>query len=289
MTTAQTGYLGASDASIKSHYDVGNDFWASWLDPAMVYSGALWEPGDDLAAAQLRKIDYYITGSHAPGQQRVLDVGCGWGAALRRLVGYHEVRQAVGLTLSAAQRDFIAEQDDPRIDVRLENWIDHEPAEPYDAIISIGAFEHFATYDAAREEKVESYRQFFKFCHRNLCPGGHLGLQAISKTSRQLDRQSFEDSYFIWTNIFRETDVPWLTDISAAAERRFDVISVRSDPEHYVQTVAAWQQNFAANRSHVVELVGKEVAETYEEYLRAMRRLFQKRHMGLLRLLLRRA
>lgn len=289
MTTVQTEYLGASDASIKSHYDVGNDFWATWLDPAMVYSGALWEPGDDLAAAQLRKIDYYITGTHAAGQQRVLDVGCGWGATLRRLVGQHEVREAVGLTLSAAQRDFIAEQDDSRIDVRLENWIDHQAAEPYDAIISIGAFEHFATFDAPREDKIESYRKFFKFCYRNLGPGGYLGLQTISKTSRQLDRQSFEDSYFIWTNIFRETDVPWLTDICTAAERRFDVLTVRCDPEHYVKTVEAWQRTFAANRDHVLNLVGNDVTEIYEEYLRAMRRLFQKRHMGLLRLLMRRA
>lgn len=289
MTTVQTEYLGASDASIKSHYDVGNDFWATWLDPNMVYSGALWEAGDDLAAAQLRKIDYYIAGTYAAGQQRVLDVGCGWGAVLRRLVGHHEVREAVGLTMSAAQREHIAERNEPRIDVRLENWIDHEPAEPYDAIISIGAFEHFANFDAPREEKVESYRRFFKFCYRNLSPGGHLGLQTISKTSRQLDRQSFEDSHYIWTHIFRETDVPWLTDICAAAEKRFDVLSVRSDGEHYVKTVEAWQRTFAANRNRLVDLVGEEITATYEEYLWAMRRLFQKRHMGLLRLLMRRA
>ena len=146
--TTPEGYQGASPEAIRQHYDVSNDFYQLWLDPTLTYSGAMWEEGDDLEAAQIRKIDYHIEQARAPGTGRVLEIGCGWGSTLRRLVNVHGVRKAIGLTLSQAQRDWLNNTlDDPRIEVRLENWFDHEPEAPYDAIISIAAFEAFAKYD----------------------------------------------------------------------------------------------------------------------------------------------
>src|SRR5215212_4888186 len=95
---------GTPAAAIRQHYDVGNDFYELWLDPSMSYSCALWATGDaaatdTLEAAQLRKIDFHLPQARAAGKQQVLDIGCGWGATLRRLVEVHGVGQVVGLTL----------------------------------------------------------------------------------------------------------------------------------------------------------------------------------------------
>lgn len=288
MATEAIDYIGASRESIQMHYDVGNDFWALWLDPLMAYSGALWEDGDDLAAAQARKMDYYIEGTHAPGAERVLDVGCGWGGVLKRLTEIHGVKHAVGLTLSQAQADRISAWENPAIDVRVQNWTEHEADEPYDAIISIGAFEHFARFDASREEKVESYRRFFKFCHRNLEPGSWLGLQTISKGNSPVTRQGIEDIRFIWTHIFPETDVPWLADVARASEKRFEIVSVRNDPEHYVKTGLAWHERLRAHRDEAIELVGEETYGIYDHWMGALVRSFETGHVGLLRFLMRR-
>lgn len=139
----------------------------------------MWEEGDTLERAQLRKMDYFVEQTRAAGAGRVLDVGCGGGALLRRLVETHGVERAVGLTLSQAQLDWIGGMGLPRTEVRLENWFDHQPAEPYDAIISVGAFEHFASR-LSRPERLEAYRAFFQHCHDWLRPGTRLGLQTMA-------------------------------------------------------------------------------------------------------------
>src|SRR5215216_2672301 len=127
MSTTKLNNPGASSEAIQSHYDVGNEFYSLWLDPTLSYSGAMWEPGDTLETAQLRKIDFHIEQSGARGAERVLDVGCGWGGVLRRLVGAHGVEKAVGLTLSRAQAEWIAAFDIPNLEVRVESWSEHQP------------------------------------------------------------------------------------------------------------------------------------------------------------------
>ncbi|MDT3397407.1 class I SAM-dependent methyltransferase [Streptomyces sp. B1866] len=79
---ADDGYAGASATAIRGHYDVGDDFYALWLDPTLTYSCALWETGEEsLEAAQARKADYLAEAARARVAGRVLDVGCGWGGS----------------------------------------------------------------------------------------------------------------------------------------------------------------------------------------------------------------
>src|SRR5947207_799220 len=81
------------------------------------------------------------------------DVGCGWGGLLGRLAnGPGGVGKGVGLTLSAAQARYAAAINPPNVEIRMESWADHHPDGHYDAIISIGAFEHFARIDSTNEE-----------------------------------------------------------------------------------------------------------------------------------------
>ncbi|MFG2005946.1 class I SAM-dependent methyltransferase [Spirillospora sp. NPDC048911] len=127
--TAESGYSGTSPAAIRSHYDLSNEFYGLWLDAGRTYSCALWEAaGDTLEAAQERKLDHLIEGARAAGAGHVLDVGCGWGSLLARLTGEHNAGEAVGLTLSPRQADWVAGLGLARCEVRVENWIDHAPA-----------------------------------------------------------------------------------------------------------------------------------------------------------------
>jgi cyclopropane-fatty-acyl-phospholipid synthase len=283
-------YRGASAAAIEHHYDVGNDFYALWLDAARVYSCAMWSGGDGtLEHAQARKLDYIAGLAGAPGAARVLDVGCGWGGMLRRLGERHGVSQAVGLTLSPAQAEWVAGWARDGIEVHVENWADHEPEAPYDAIVSIGAFEHFADFGLSRAERVDAYREFFARCWQWLAPGGRIGLQTCAKGNNvRLDRDATRELLFIADRIFPESELPWLSELVEASERRFDVVSVRNDPDDYARTCGAWLERLRANRRSAEALVDAEVVAAYERYLAASVRAFRRRHLGLLRVALQR-
>jgi len=284
-----TSYAGADERAIRHHYDVDDDFYALWLDPTMTYSCALWDGDEDeLEAAQARKLDYLITGARAPGAKRVLDIGCGWGSGLRRLVERHDVARAVGLTLSESQARAVAACGDDRIEVRVENWADHEPVEPYDAIVSAGAFEHFARFGISRSDKIDAYRRFFIACRRMLVPGGRLALQSICKGDGQLDRDSIRDLRFILTEIFPRSDAPWVTEIAAGCERAFEIESLRNDRLHYARTVREWGRRLGARRADAVRLVGEDVTARYERYLAISESLFERSQAGLLRIVMRR-
>jgi cyclopropane-fatty-acyl-phospholipid synthase len=277
-------YAGASPAAIRHHYDLGNDFYRLWLDETLTYSCALWDEGDTLESAQCRKLDYLIDGARAAGAARVLDVGCGWGSLLRRLVETHGVGHAVGLTLSDAQAEVAAEVAGPRAEVRVENWIDHEVGEPYDAIISIGAFEHFANYGMQREDRLDAYRRFFSFCASALPRGGRLALQTNVKGNNvRLDRQTASELRFVLERIFPESELPWSSEVLIASERTFEPVSVRNDPDHYARTCAEWRDRLRARRDEAVALVGEEATADYERYLSVTVGHFERRHIGLSR------
>jgi cyclopropane-fatty-acyl-phospholipid synthase len=279
-------YLGASTAAIRHHYDLGDDFFRLWLDPAMVYSCALWESeSDDLATAQARKLDYLIGQAHGAKVHRVLDVGCGWGALLSRLVEQHGVKSVTGLTLSHAQASDIATWSDDRYDVRVQNWINHTPEQPYDAIISIGAFEHFADFGLARAGRLRAYHEFFTRCHEWLPAGGRLALQTNVKGNHtRLDRQMVKDMLFVVDHIFPESELPWISEIIEASERLFDTLSVRNDPDHYIRTLRCWHKSLLDHRAQAVELAGEQIVADYDRYLSSTVTAFERRHLGLVRI-----
>jgi cyclopropane-fatty-acyl-phospholipid synthase len=284
MTTTPAVNRGASAAAIQHHYDVGNDFYKVWLDSSRTYSAALWEGDDDLEAAQLRKIDFHIAQARAPGVDRVLDVGCGWGALLQRLVDVHGVQQAVGLTLSRAQAEWVAALGHPRIEVRVEGWLEHVPTAPYDAIISIGAFEHFVKPDLSDVQKQESYRTFFRRCHGWLKPGGWLSLQTIAYGNIS----ARDTSRFIVTDVFPESDLPTLADVVLASDGLFEIVALRNDRQDYARTNRAWLARFKAHRADLVALAGEEVVARYQHSLSLFLIGFHTGTMHLLRLTLRR-
>jgi len=260
---------GSSAGAIRHHYDVAPSFYRLWLGEGLVYSGALWAERDTLDDAQRRKLDHHVAESSAAGKRRVLDIGCGWGALLARLVGHHGVQEAVGLTLSPSQADWIARRHDPRVDVRLESWADHRPTEPYDAIISIGAFEHFAKTEDDDGQKVASYAEFFQKCRDWLRPDGRLSLQtfAYGSARRREAGLSSEATKFLEEQIFPETDPPRLANIAEAIEGTFEIVRLRNDRLDYARTCREWLDRLKAHRAEAAIEVGEETVAKYERYL----------------------
>ena len=260
---------GATAKAIQHHYDLSNEFYQLWLDPGMVYSGAKWAEGDDLERAQLRKLDHHVQQARAQGAARVLEIGCGWGGMLRHLTQENGVGHAVGLTLSAAQKEFIEARDLPCTEVRLESWADHHPGEKYDAIISIGAFEHFARLDMSEQEKVDAYAAFFEKCWEMLPRDGRLSLQTFAYGSGRPREQAVGDAStrFLAREIFQETDPPTLANIANAAVGTFEIVALENDREGYARTCKEWVDRLRRKRSQAVELVGEAGYERYQRYL----------------------
>jgi cyclopropane-fatty-acyl-phospholipid synthase len=286
-TTSPGGYAGASQGAIEHHYDVGNEFWELWLDPTMTYSCAMWAENDTLESAQRRKLDWLIDGARGASADRLLDVGCGWGALLGRAVE-RGTRHAVGITLSPSQADWIAGRGDPRVEVHVTGWAEFESDEPFDSIVSVGAFEHFARLGLTREQKVESYTEFFDRCHEMLRPGGWMTLQTIAKGDVALDARGLRDFAFIVQRIFPESDLPHPADVMTAVEGRFEPVLMRNDREHYIRTCEAWLERLNASHDEAVAAVGDEVVGVYRRYLEASIRQFTRGHAELLRFVLRR-
>jgi cyclopropane-fatty-acyl-phospholipid synthase len=276
---AQSPHPGASQGAIEAHYDLGNDFFRLWLDPNLVYSCALFEGDDDLASAQIRKLDHHINAADAAGKSNVLDIGCGWGALLHRLVTQWGVKRAVGLTLSPSQAALIAENPMPGVEVRVESWRDHEAEKPYDAIISIGAFEHFCHVGISPPDKLLAYREFFSFCHRNLVAGGRLSLQTIAYVQPTQNVPAL-----ISEKIFPESELPLIWEPIAAAEGKLELLALRNDADHYYRTLRQWERNLVACRSDAVKLVGAERVNDFQQYLRVSAFGFKRGHICLLRM-----
>jgi cyclopropane-fatty-acyl-phospholipid synthase len=269
--------VGASPAAIASHYDLSDDFFRLVLGPGMVYSCALFHEGDDLATAQTRKLDHHIAEAGARGAARVLDVGCGWGALLARLVTDAGVGRAVGLTLSPSQAAWIRRNPPPGVAVREEHWHDHKPDQRYDAVISIGAFEHFVRRHLDPAQKVSEYREFFRFCDRVLISQGRLSLQTIAYTASLADtgQPAHDRIYSIFARVFPESDLPLPSEPIAAADGIFELVNLRNDRQDYFRTLRAWDRNLTAHHDAAVALVGEAAVADFREYLRASAAMFQ--------------
>jgi len=287
-SVADTGsFRGASARALRFHYDLGNDFFSLWLDEGMLYTSALWEDADrddDLATAQRRKLDWFVARTGAAAAARVLDLGCGWGALAQRLVTVHGADHVVALTLSRAQVDWIARARNPRIEVRCENWYDHQPDRAYDAILAIGVVESAARPRLTHRERVGAYRDFFSRCHRWLRPGAYLGVQ----TSALASAQPGEFSPFIEQHIFPESEFPTLGELAEASGPFFELVELRNDREHYERTCKVWLRRLRQRRREAADLVGTETLRRYEKYLAIAAIGFHTGRQDLLRMIFRR-
>src|SRR5262245_59367081 len=249
----------------------------------MTYSCAFFDPPElTLAEAQRAKIDLALGKCDLQPGKRLLDIGCGWGAVIRRAVESHGVR-AVGLTLSANQcelaRARLADLAD-RAEVRLQGWEEFD--EPVDRIVSIGAFEHF------REER---FTAFFDMCRRLLPADGRLLLHTIVKRDlAELTALGLEITHedVLFNKFILKTIFPGGQLRPAGVVRRyaeaggFRVERVHSLREHYARTLDAWSANLSAARDRAVAVASAEVYDTYMRYLTGCARYFRSGHLDVI-------
>ena len=283
MTASAARDEGASAAAVRYHYDAGNDFYRLWLDRSLTYSCAMPQgPDDTLEAAQDRKLRYHLDAVRAGQAGSVLDIGCGWGSLLRELSLTCQVERSVGLTLSLQQAALVRSLRYPGVEVRTEGWMSYQPDARFDGIVSIGAFEHFATPRDSPAEKVAVYREFFTRCRDWLAPGGSLSLQTIAYAN--MSRQ--DASRFIQREVFPAADLPTLAEITAAAEGTFEVRSLRNDRLDYAWTCERWARRLRDRRAAAADAVGQELVARYERYLKLSALGFRMGKICLLRLVL---
>ncbi len=254
----------------------------------MTYSCALWadDVNDQLEAAQYRKLDFFLSRVKPGGS--IVDVGCGWGSLLQRAVETGVAKTSTGLTLSSAQADYVNALALDGVVVRESDWRDFSQPNKCDGIISIGAFEHFASPTMTRSEQLDSYTNFFAWAWENLATGGSLCLQTIAAVADETSPQ-FDGSHreFFTSTIFPESTLPRVPDLFCSSDRFFRVETVRFDGDHYARTCREWRSRLASNRQAASDLVGPETVDTYMRYLAASQMIFRLRSVTLVRLVLR--
>ncbi|WMS43644.1 class I SAM-dependent methyltransferase [Acuticoccus sp. MNP-M23] len=288
IDTASAQQMTAEQA-IQYHYDNDTTFFSLWLDETLCYSSARWRdplgltpPQPDLASAQKAKIDHHLDAAALPPGGRLLDVGCGWGAVLAAQVARDPNATAIGLTLSQDQHDHIAAKGTAGVSVELRDVFAYDAGVPFQAVVSIGAFEHFARPQMTRAQKIDVYRIFFERIAAMTTPGARFSLQTIV-----WDNVDFDTSKALLPQtVFPQSDIPFIEEIVAASHGTFRLAYLENDPDEYAATLADWIKGLRAVKSHVIETWDEEKYTFFERYLRRSRFAFKQRYNSLARMVL---
>lgn len=235
-----------SRRNIQAHYDLGNDFYALWLDPTMTYSSA-WFDGDDtqpLERAQTAKLRRAIAATGVRPGQRLLEIGCGWGAVAEAAA--REGVDVVGLTLSKEQLSWAQARLEragvaAHADLRLQDYRD-VPDGPFDAIVSVEMFE------AVGREYWDAY---FQAVQRQLKPGAKACIQVIVIRDDLFERYA-RSSDFIQRYVFPGGMLPSVAlferHARAAGLRVVERFAFGPD---YAETLRRWRHAFLARLDEV--------------------------------------
>ncbi|WP_374641968.1 class I SAM-dependent methyltransferase [Hydrogenophaga sp.] len=271
-----------SDA-IRYHYDVSNEFYAQWLDPAMVYSCAYFERGDEsLALAQQKKIDHILTKVRLQPGQRLLDIGCGWGALVIRAAQQFGVR-CVGITLSENQYALARERVkatglEDRVEIRLQDYRD-VPDGPFDRVTSVGMFEHVGLNHLAA---------YFGQVRALLAPDGWVLNHGITSSDAQDGEASKGAGGFVHRYVFPHGELPHLgTVMRTMQEGGLEVFDAENLRRHYARTVALWSEAFEARRDRIRALVDDKRWRIWRVYLAGCAWAFEQDEIALFQVLCR--
>lgn len=258
--------------AIQYHYDVSNEFYQLWLDERMVYSCAYFaSPDDDIHTAQQRKLDYICRKLRLQEGERLLDIGCGWGALVIHAAKHYGV-QATGVTLSEKQIEYarqrIAEEGlQDRCRVELLDYREVDESQPFDKIVSVGMVEHVG------RDKLPVY---FEKAFRLLRPGGVFLNHGITVPNRHFADFTGGNESFVQQYIFPDGDVqPISYVLTAAANAHFEIRDVENLREHYALTLKNWFTRYEANKSTILQMMGNVGYRQWRIYLAAARWLFE--------------
>lgn len=263
----------------QSIYDVSDDFFALFLGPTMGYTCAYFERDDmTLDEAQIAKFDLALSKLNLEPGMTLLDVGCGWGGALRLAVEKYDVN-VIGITLSRNQYEYskakLAEVSTARsVEVRLQGWEEFD--DPVDRIVSIGAFEAF---------KKRRYAAFFETAHRILPDDGRMLLHTIltyplnywHQNGIPITMSDIKFSRFIGQEIFPGGELPSEEDVVTFSQAAgFGVERIQLLRPHYARTLDIWAAKLEARRDQAVALTSEVVYDRYLRYLTGCADFFRR-------------
>lgn len=270
--------------AVQYHYDVSNAFYQAWLDPAMVYSCAYFEAGDEtLEQAQQKKLDHILTKIQLQPGQRLLDIGCGWGALVLRAAQKFGAR-CVGVTLSKNQFELASErvrraglQD--RIDIRLQDYRD--VVGEFDRITSVGMFEHVG---------LKHLASYFAQIARLLTPGGWVMNHGITSTDAENGETALGGGRFIDRYVFPQGELPHIgTVLKTMQLGGLEALDVESLRRHYARTMQLWSQGFERNSDSLRAMVGEKRWRIWRIYLAGCQWAFERDEISLYQVVCRKA
>jgi hydroxy mycolic acid synthase MmaA4 len=262
---------------VQAHYDLSDEFFALFQDPSRTYSCAYFDPADlTLEQAQTAKIDLNLDKLDLEPGMTLLDIGCGWGATMKRAMEKYDVN-VIGLTLSKNQQAYTARLLDHvdsgrNHDVQLHGW--EEFSNPVDRIVSIEAFEHFG---------FDRYDDFFENCVSIMPDDGRMTIQSttsyhpydMAQRGIPITFERLRFVKFILTEIFPGGRIPTVKMMQEHGEKAgFVVPEVLSLRSHYIKTLSIWGDALETNKDEAIEIQSGEVYDRYARYLRGCQAMF---------------
>lgn len=278
--------------AVRHHYDVGNDFYRQFLDPQLVYSCAVFAEADRgravddpdvLARAQRRKLELVCRKLNLQPGQRLLDIGCGWGALVLHAARHHDV-EAVGVTLSTEQADLARARIEragmaDRVRVEVADYRDLDPrAGTFDAIASVGMVEHVGA------DHLDAYAAQLL---RLLAPGGRLLNHGITTGLRDTVRDfSRERDTFVARYVFPDGALVPAHRMAAAIERAgYELWDLQQLRPHYARTLEHWVSNLEANAAVARDLAGDRRFRVWRAYMAGSSVSFEVGDLGIVQIL----
>ncbi|MBT3142129.1 class I SAM-dependent methyltransferase [Phaeobacter gallaeciensis] len=243
-----------SRKNIRSHYDVGNEFYALWLDEGMTYSSGLFEQADDdLTRAQSRKNARAL--SRLGDGERTLEIGCGWGGFAEH--ASMEGRDVTGVTISRNQHSYAECRLDGRADIQLRDYRDIN-----------GQFDNIVSIEMIEAVGARYWPSYFATLKRNLAEGGRVLLQAITV------KDSFFDTYKSSSDYIRQYVFPGgmlLSDSvikNQAKAAGFEVRDSFGFGQDYAKTCRIWAERLNAQKLRISEMgYGEAFFRNWQYYL----------------------
>jgi cyclopropane-fatty-acyl-phospholipid synthase len=264
---------------VQAHYDISDDFFGLFHDPSRTYSCAFFARDDmTLEEAQMAKVDMNLDKLNMEPGMTLLDIGCGWGSAMKRAVERYDVN-VIGLTLSKnqcayTQRLLDGLDTDRTRRVYLRGWEEFD--EPVDRIVSIEAFEAFGK---------PRYKPFFEMTNRVMPSDGRMVLQTIyghplkewPTMGIPITISDLKFMRFVAKEIFPGGEVPSSDDVVEYSQNAgFSVEAIESLTPHYPRTLETWAADLEARRTDAIAVTSEEVYERYMRYLRGCADFFQR-------------
>ena len=269
-------------AAIQHHYDVSNDFYEMVLGSTMTYSCAVFEkPSDPLDRAQEQKHELICRKLDLQPGQRLLDIGCGWGGMVMHAASHHGVR-AVGVTISPSQADKARERVaaaglSDRVEIRLLDYRDVVDG-PYDAISSIGMFEHVG---------LAKLGEYFERLREVVVPGGRVLNHGISRPWRKGPTR-FGRASFIERYVFPRGELPHIgTVLRTMQEGGLEAFDIENLRRHYARTCGLWSERFEAKAAALRAMVDEKTWRIWRVYLAGCAWAFEHDQIALFQVLCR--